>query len=171
MDSRIVVLAIAYRAAFLGLAALTYRRHGLPPRYPPAFHDALARLAKRDPRVIWEWCEHDGRAACSHIYFVEDGVLQAWQSYFDKRFSFLKPNAYIRYALALRMAHQGVTRLNLGSTPPRATGLAYYKARWGGREVVFPTHMRVQGAAALLAALRARGRAAILPQPREISVS
>jgi hypothetical protein len=120
---------------FLALARATAARHATEPRYPPGFYGRLAALAERDPRVVWRWCERDGRAACAHVYFVERGVLQAWQTYFDKAFSFLKPNPFIRVDTCRRMATRGVHALNLGSTPAHATGLAYYKGRWGGTPV------------------------------------
>jgi hypothetical protein len=135
---------------FLRLMEATERRHGNPPRYPPAFFHALADLAGRDERVQWVWSEHEGRPACSHIYFVEGKVLQGWQIYFDKAFSFLKPNQYIRYAMMQRMAGRGITTLNLGATPPDAAGLAYYKRRWGGRQVTFPALSRVSAVGRLV---------------------
>lgn len=120
---------------FLGLARATAARHATTPRYPEDFYRRLAALAVRDPRVVWRWCERDGRPACAHIYFVERGALQAWQTYFDKAFSFLKPNPFIRVDTCRRMAASGVRTLNLGSTPAHAGGLAYYKRRWGGTPV------------------------------------
>lgn len=92
-----------------------------------------------DPRVHWLWCEHQGRPACSHIYFSERNVLQGWQIAFDKSFSFLKPNQYIRFTMCRRMAARGITRLNLGATPEGADGLLYYKRRWGGRPLRYRT--------------------------------
>jgi CelD/BcsL family acetyltransferase involved in cellulose biosynthesis len=118
---------------FLALVHVTEKRHGAEPRYSRAFYEALADLAAVDPRVHWLWCEHDGRAACSHIYFREGGMLQGWQIFFDKQFSFLKPNQYMRFTMCRRMASQGVKILNLGATPKGAKGLVYYKRRWGGR--------------------------------------
>ncbi len=141
---------------FLALARSTYRRHGLPLRYEPAFYDALARLAESDPRVVWRWCERDGHPASSHIYFVERGVLQAWHSCFDKAYSFLKPNVYIRHSLCRELSAVGFAWLNLGATPAAATGLAYFKARWGGRRVDFLHHARVHGAAVPIEAWRTR---------------
>lgn len=105
---------------FLPLMNGTEFRHGRRPTYSADFFRALAALADEDERVQWVWCEHEGRAACSHIYFLEDGVLQGWQIYFDKRFSFLKPNQYIRFTMCRRMAALGVERMNLGGTPENA---------------------------------------------------
>jgi Acetyltransferase (GNAT) domain len=124
--------------AFLALVETTARRHHAVPRYGRAFYAALAQLARRDERVVWRWCAHDGRPACAHIYFVERGMLQAWQTYFDTAFSFLKPNPFIRIDTCRAQAARGVTRLNLGCTPSYASSLAYYKHRWGGERVTYP---------------------------------
>jgi hypothetical protein len=131
-----------HHARFLALVVLTARRQGQRPRYPAAFYRSLAGLAARDSRIVWRWCEHEGRPVASQIYFVERGTLQAWQSYYDKAFSFLKPNQYMRYVLCREMAGLGIGRLNLGSTPERAGGLAYYKSRWGGRSVRYASYVR-----------------------------
>jgi hypothetical protein len=146
--------AARHLTRFLALSSATDRRHGIGPRYSREFYRGLAALAGRDPRVLWRWCERDGRAACSHIYFVERGVLQAWQSCFDKEYSFMKPNAYLRYTLCREMAKLGVTRLNLGGTPASATGLARFKARWGGVRIEFGVAVRQTR----LAAAADRGR-------------
>ena len=142
-----------HHRGFLALAALTASRQGRRPRYPAAFFRALADLACRDERVVWRWCEREGRPAASHIYFVEGGVLQAWQSFYDKAFSFLKPNQYIRFTLCREMARRGVGRFNLGSTPVGATGLAYYKSRWGGKRVTYASHVRQEPLGCLAEAL------------------
>ena len=139
---------------FLKLVDLTAARHGVDPRYPAVFFQALAELAVRDPRVIWRWCEHEGAPAASHIYVRERGMLLAWHSYFDRRFSFLKPNPHIRLALCRTLAPTGLV-MNLGSTPSTAPGLAAYKARWGGRRVTYPRYER-SGFPGLLANLARR---------------
>lgn len=127
---------------FLGLAECTYQRHGVSPRYPAGLYRRMAALATRDPRIRWLWCEREGTAVSSHIYFVDHDVVHAWQSYFDKRFSCLKSNPYIRYAVCRDVAREGVAWLSLGATPAGARGLAYYKARWGGTGVRFATYVR-----------------------------
>jgi CelD/BcsL family acetyltransferase involved in cellulose biosynthesis len=134
-----------HHRGFLRLMRDTEARHGQPPRYTDGVYRTLAALAERDPRVRWVWCERGGEPVCSHIYFMERGVLQAWQSYYNKAFSSLKPNQTVRYDLCRSAARTGVRRMNLGATPPRAVGLAYYKARWGGRWVSYPVLVRLNG--------------------------
>ncbi len=118
---------------FLGLVRETELRHDRKPRYPHRFYAALAELAARDDRVQWLWCEHDGRPAASHIFFMERNMIVNWQVYFDKTFSFLKPNQYTLYMMAKEASQKGIRFLNLGSSPPDAVGLQTYKGRWGGK--------------------------------------
>lgn len=121
-------------ALFLDLMTRTEERHGRAPKYPAEFWQGLAALARDDGRVEWVNVIHDGRMAASHIYFVEDDMLLHWQSYFDKEFSFLKPNQLLMYSTARKWAARGVKLLNQGASPPVAEGLADYKAKWGGVE-------------------------------------
>jgi hypothetical protein len=129
---------------FWDLVVGTSRRHGERPRYPRAFFRDLAALGRRDSRVRWMWCEHEGRGVCSHIYFLDRGVLQCWQSYWDKRFASLKANQYTRYCVCRKAAADGVRRLNLGEVPAGAHGLRRYKERWGARPVGYDSHDRRQ---------------------------
>ncbi|MEN8005948.1 MAG: GNAT family N-acetyltransferase [Candidatus Krumholzibacteriota bacterium] len=134
-----------HHAAFLELVFLSEKRHGQKPRFTPDFFAALARVAAQDDRIHWLWCEHENRPACSHIYLIEKGVLQGWQIYFDKAFSFLKPNQYIRFTMCREAARNGITRLNLGGSPENAPGLKYYKERWGGESSDYCCHYRKRG--------------------------
>lgn len=138
---------------FLALVRASARRHGQRPRHRAALYAALAALAAGDPRVRWYYAERDGRPVASHIYFVERDALLAWQSHFDRAFSSLKPNQFIRHAACREAAGGGARWLNLGSTPALATGLAYYKARWGGTRVTYASWFRWRGLGALVKAL------------------
>ena len=122
---------------FFHLMRLTANRHGQKPGLNPEFFRALAELACKDNRVQWVWCEHNGCPVSSHIFFIENATLQAWQMYSDRDFSFLKSNQYILFTTCRRMARQGVTKLNLGVTPAGADGVAFYKKRWGGNTVQY----------------------------------
>jgi len=134
-----------HAAGFMALVTANARRRGQRPRHPAAFYRALAHLAAGDRRIRWYHCERDGRPVASHIYFATDNTLQAWQSYFDRAFSFLKPNPYIREAACREAVRAGVRWLNLGATPVGATGLAYYKSRWGGSELRYSSWYRWHG--------------------------
>ncbi len=129
--------------AFLELVRITERRHGRRrPFYPDGFYRALAELAARSERIEWVMCEHDGRPACSHIYLRERQTLQGWQILYDKDFSFLKPNQYIRLTMCRAMAARGCRHLNLGGSPADAPGLTYFKRRWGGQPRTYPIYTR-----------------------------
>ena len=120
--------------SFLRLMQRTEKRHGRGPKYPALFFRALADLAERDSRVRWVIVEHEGEAAASHIYFIEGGLLLNWQVYFDKKFSFLKPNQFITSTVAIEAASQGIRYLNLGASPVEADSLRAYKMKWGGKD-------------------------------------
>lgn len=130
---------------FLKLMRSTEKRHGQTPAYSPGFFKAVADLAREDDRIQWVWCEHNGCPASSHIYLIENTTLQGWQVYFDKAFSFLKPNQYIRFMMCRKMAQRGITKFNQGTTPAGAEGLAYYKKRWGGKPVHYCCYVMKRG--------------------------
>lgn len=127
---------------FLKLMHDTEKRLARPPKYPADFFKALARLAEKDNRVQWLWCEHNGKAAASHIYFIESNSIFAWQIYFDKQFSFLKPNQYMLFATAKSMSQEGIKYLNLGSSSPTAASVISYKKKWGGEQYIYNCYYR-----------------------------
>jgi hypothetical protein len=131
---------------FLALVRLTEHRHGRRrPFYGDGFYRRLADYARTGGRVRWLMCEHDGRPACSHIYLLEDDMLQGWQFVFDKAFSFLKPNQYMELWMCQHMVEAGIQRLNLGGSPQDAYGLRAFKDRWGGSAVAYPVWVRRSG--------------------------
>lgn len=119
---------------FMSLMQQTEARHGRKPKYPARFYRALADLAVHDQRVQWIWCEHEGQPVASRVFFYEDDMLIQWQSYFNKTFSFLKPNQYIVFKIARQAARRGIRYLNQGASPLDVAGVRDYKARWGGVE-------------------------------------
>jgi hypothetical protein len=134
-----------HRNDFMALVRITETRHGGKPLYNASFFEALAGLAEDDGRIRWLWCEYDGRPVCSHIYFIENGVLQGWQKYLDKSFSFLKADQYVRLTMCQQIAQEGVGFLNLGATPRGAIGLAHYKKRWGGEPAYYNCYVLKRG--------------------------
>ncbi len=117
---------------FIELISATERRHGRRMKYPVGFYMELAKLAERDDRVIWLWCEHEGQPVVSHICLVEHKTALHWQVCYDKRFSFLKANQLMLRHLIKQLKDHGVPRLNLGASPDDAEGLLDYKVKWGG---------------------------------------
>lgn len=117
---------------FLLLMDSTETRHGRDPKYPPEFYKALAELSETDERVSWSWVEHEGCPAASHINLIEGDMILNWQVFFDKQFSFLKPNQYLLFRAAKDSSVVGVRYLNLGASPDDAPELEAYKEKWGG---------------------------------------
>ncbi len=130
---------------FLVLMRETEARHNRDQKYSDDFFRGLAELSKKDDRVVWLWCEHEGEGAASHIFLIEGNMALHWQVYFDKRFSFLKPNQYILFTQAKKLHARGVTRLNLGASLPEASGLKAYKEKWGGETVSYLSLVRRSG--------------------------
>ena len=135
---------------FLALMRETETRHKRQQKYSDGFFAHLAELSTRDNRILWLWCEHEGSGAASHIFLVEGEMALHWQVYFDKQFSFLKPNQYILYRQAKELQARGVTRLNLGASLPEAAGLRAYKGKWGGEAVRYRSCVRRSGIGKLL---------------------
>lgn len=117
---------------FLRLMSRTERRHGRSPKYPAAFWQALAELATSDTRIRWYGVVSNDELAAAHIYLVDGDMAFNWQIYYDKRFSPLKANQAITSYAANQFRREGIRRLNLGATPPRAAGVESYKQKWGG---------------------------------------
>lgn len=123
---------------FLSLMEQSEKGHGLKPKYPRCFFEALAELAEFDSRVRWFTVEIGDELACSHINFVEGEMLLNWQVFFDRRFSTHKPNQLLLYDAARKASSEGIKQLNLGSSPIDADGLLSYKRKWGGSEFSYP---------------------------------
>jgi hypothetical protein len=132
---------VRHLPGFLELMRGTELRHGRSPKYSDKFYRHLAELARFDSRVQWVVVEHKGTVAASHIYLVDRDSALYWQSFFDKKYSFLKPNQYMLYWMAGRLADQGVKTLNLGGSPESAEGLRSFKEKWGGVELTYPLYM------------------------------
>lgn len=125
--------------SFLEVLSLTEQRHGREPRYPPAFYEALADRAAEDSRVVWLVVLHEDRVAASHINFLLPDMLLNWQICFDKRHAALKANQLLLYTAAEQARHHGARYLNLGATPPEASGVAAFKRKWGGEPYQYAT--------------------------------
>ncbi|NOY87993.1 MAG: GNAT family N-acetyltransferase [FCB group bacterium] len=127
---------------FMILMKQTEKRHRRSPKYPQKFFQALAELLLNDKRLVWYWCEYDEKPVSSHINIIEGEMVINWQVYFDKSFSFLKANQYLLYHLAKEMSAKGIKYLNLGASPPDASGLKIYKSKWGGKPYHYNCYFR-----------------------------
>ncbi len=117
------------------LAKANADHHGQVMRYRPSFYDALAGLAKDSPLVRWYVAEYDNGIIASHIYLVHHQQLVYWQANVDRDYADRRPNQFITDTAIREGRVSGLTKLNLGATPPHAEGLHFYKQRWGGEEV------------------------------------
>jgi len=133
--------ALANMDRFVSLMQQAEAEHGRKAKYPRQFFEALAVLAESDDRVQWLWCEHEGKAAASHINLIENDMVINWQVYFDRQFSFLKPNQFMLFHAAHELAGKGVKYLNLGASPDEAENLRAYKKKWGGVERTYFCHV------------------------------
>lgn len=132
---------------FIELMKQTERRHDRKPRYSKIFFLALAELAESDNRIIWNWCEHEGKAVSSHINIIEQNQIINWQVYFDKEYSFLKANQRMLFELAQIAQEKNIQYLNLGASPIDTPTLAEYKNKWGGvtKEYICYSHKSILG--------------------------
>jgi len=126
---------------FISLMQATEQRHDGSPRYPAEFFAALATLTETDHRVVWLYCEQDGKPVVSHIGFIEGDIALHWQVYYDKAFSSLKANQLMLHHLIHQLQGRSVKALSLGASPVGASGLDEYKAKWGGQPYDYVCHV------------------------------
>lgn len=123
--------------SFLALVNSTESRHGRKPKHSESFWKKFAELCEQDSRFSILCVSADKHLAAAHVYICDRDTALNWQIYFDKSFSSLKPNqAITAHAISIFRA-KGIRSLNLGATPPEATGVSEYKRKWGGREYVY----------------------------------
>ncbi len=126
--------ASRHLSTFMRLVNLHERRRQTESGYTQEFFEALAELAVRDKRINWVWCEHDGRAVASHIFFTEGDSLMHWQMYYDEALSHLQATKLIPYLVSKQAVKNGIKYLNLGLSPAGAEGAEFYKSKWGGEK-------------------------------------
>lgn len=137
-------------APFLALLRATEQRLGIKPRYPDAFYAALADVSTTDNRIVWTMVEHETNAVASHIYLLDADTALYWVSCLDKEYSSLKANQAMLYAQSKQFMASGISRLNLGQTPPDSDSLSTFKAKWGAK----PYRYRCYTAQSLLGRIR-----------------
>ncbi len=127
--------------AFIRLMIATEERHNRKPKYSRSFYEQLAQMAETDSRIEWAWVEYEGKGAASHIYFIDNEQALNWQVFFDKDYSFLKPNQLITYQTAKKLSSSGVRYFNLGANPAGSENLESYKKKWGGENYEYPCYV------------------------------
>jgi len=136
---------VRHFSQFLHLVKVSERRIGCKCTFSTEFFKALAALAEEDKRVQWVWSEHNGQVVSSHIFLVEHDNLLFWQMYFEKTLTFLKPNQYVPFVTAKRLAREGVKWLNFGASPENAPGVVFYKKKWGGKPYSYNCYVMRRG--------------------------
>jgi hypothetical protein len=127
---------------FLSLVDMSEERHGRISRYSKAFFNELAGIGERDNRVRWVATIRQDQLVASHIFFVDGASALWWQLYFDKAFSYAKPNSYTFYTIVHQLASEGVRHINLGTSPSGAQGIIAHKEKWGGERQTYPCYWK-----------------------------
>ncbi len=123
---------------FYRLYCLTERRHGRRrPLYRRGFFHALADVMADSDLVYWPGLMIEGRLVASQVNFVYGDTLINWRVVSDYEWRRYKPNQVLLYDAVEKAAAKGVTKINLGASPPDAGELIAYKERWGGAKVEF----------------------------------
>lgn len=124
--------------AFYRLYRLTERRHGRRrPLYRRGFFHALADVMADSKMLYWPGLVIEGTMVASQINFIHGNTLINWRVVSDYEWRRYKPSQLLLYDAIEKAASMGVTRINLGASPPDAEGLIAYKERWGGMKVEF----------------------------------
>jgi hypothetical protein len=123
---------------FYRLYRQTERRHGRRrPLYRRGFFHALADVMAGSDMLYWPGLMVEGRMVASQINFIYGDTLINWRVVSDYEWRRYKPNQILLYDAIEKAAARGVTKINLGASPPDADGLIAYKERWGGTKVEF----------------------------------
>jgi len=133
--------AARHMPGFMKLVRLHEKRRNINSRYHQKFFEALAETFLNDDRIIWVWCEHEGKPAESSIFFREGAALIHWQMYYDEALSHLQATKFIPYKIAKDAALKGMKSLNLGVSPAGAEGAEFYKSKWGGSAYTYNTYV------------------------------
>ncbi len=130
---------------FMELVARGESERGSARKYPSEFFSSLAGAARESETIRWYWCEHEGKAAASHIYFVEGDMMLGWQMFYDRELAAAKANQFLIATAVRELTREGVTRLNLGASPAEAEGTEFFKRRWGGYEYTYSGYIQKKG--------------------------
>ena len=140
----------------------TYQAHGRRP-YPPAFFAMVEAMVRRgDFATLRVARRPDGKLAGGIITLHDRDAAHYWQSAVDKG-----NKGVIDSLLASAMKdsiERGAKTFDFGASPPDASGLAAFKAKWGGQPREVAVYLRQNSLGAVGAALlrstsqRRRGR-------------
>jgi len=123
---------------FYQLYRMTERRHGAKrPLYRRGFFQALAEVMGDSEMLYWPGLMVEGRMIASQVNFLYGNTLINWRVVSDYEWRRYKPNQILLYDAIEKAVAMGITKINLGASPPEAEGLIAYKERWGGARVEF----------------------------------
>jgi hypothetical protein len=126
---------------FTQLRGRSSEQRELKPRYPLAFYQALADLARQDDRVWWLCAIYKGRVVASHIHLLFEDTILNWQLFLDREFSTLRTTQLLLFSAATRARESGIRFMNMGESPLDAEGLIKFKQRWGGYDHHYRTYV------------------------------
>jgi hypothetical protein len=120
---------------FYRLYLLTARRHGQKrPRHEIKFFENLYNQMGDSPKLYWTALVVGQSMAGSQINFFHQDTLINWQTVSDYEMRRYKPNQMLLYDAICKAGADGLKKVNLGASPPEASGLIGYKERWRGRK-------------------------------------
>lgn len=138
-DSKIIRLDNSSRVAdFYRLYRMTEKRHeNRGPRRGFEFFEAILDHLADSHTLYWTGLTVEDSLVGSQIHFIHGGTLFNWQTVSDYEMRRYKPSQLLMNDAFRYAAEQGLTRINLGASPPEASGLIRYKERWQGKKVEY----------------------------------
>ncbi len=115
-----------------------YRKFGRSRMYPREFYRRLFDYLRMEHRALWYICQVDGNIIGSLIALIEGSEALSWQPFIDRNYTEYKP-AYLMLARLVEDARKlKLDTINLGGSPPGASGLIGFKERFGAGIYRYP---------------------------------
>jgi hypothetical protein len=127
---------------FYKLYEMTEKRHGaIRNLYSKHFFASILKHLGDSDMMSWTCLNSEGQMIGSKINFIFNGSMFNWQTVWNYEFRHLKPN-HVLLSDSIRMAvENGISTLNLGSSPSDAHSLIDFKERWGGVKVDYDSYL------------------------------
>jgi hypothetical protein len=123
---------------FYLLYRLTEKRHGKRRLlYEKKFFESVIYRLKDTDMLYWTGASVEGKLIGLQINFVYGDTLTYWQGVWDYEMRQYKPGYLLMHDAVRKAKLSGAGKVNLGASPPHATGLIDYKESWGGRKVEY----------------------------------
>jgi hypothetical protein len=124
--------------AFYNLYQMTEQRHNKKKTlYGKAFFNSILDHLGESRRLYWTGLMAGEKMIGSQIHFIHGDTLVNWQTVSDYEKRHHKPGQLLMYDAVRKGMEIGLTKINLGASPPDADGLIFYKERWGGVRVEY----------------------------------